>query len=197
MKMSGLQIGIVLYPDAEELDWAGPYEVFTMAAMGQDISVVTIAEAEGPVKCAKGLRVLPDHTFASAPSLDLVLVPGGQGSRVEMDNPVMIDWLRKAAEPCSWVTSVCTGAILLCRAGLASGCNLTTHWAYVETLRELAPDVTVHNDVRYIRDGRVVTSAGVSAGIDMSLWLVGEIYGPEQARETQRWMEYEPAPPTW
>lgn len=195
--MSAMQIGIVIYPGAEELDWAGPYEVFTMAAMGKDLSVVTIAEKEGPVTCAKGLRVLTDHTFESAPPLDLVLVPGGQGSRVEMDNPVMIDWLRKAAEPCTWVTSVCTGAILLCRAGLARGCDVTTHWGYIETLRELEPDVTVRENVRYVRDGRVVTSAGVSAGIDMSLWLVGEIFGPEHAMQTQRWMEYDPAPPTW
>lgn len=195
--MDEMQVGIVIYPDAEELDWAGPYEVFTMAAMGKDLSVVTIAEKEGPVRCAKGLRVLPDHTFATAPPLDLVLVPGGQGSRVEMDNPVMIDWLKKASEPCRWVTSVCTGSILLCRAGLANDCNVTTHWGYIEQLRELAPNVTVQENVRYVRDGRIVTSAGVSAGIDMSLWLVGQILGAEHAKSTQRMMEYYPAPPEW
>jgi transcriptional regulator GlxA family with amidase domain len=195
--MDEMQVGIVIYPDAEELDWAGPYEVFAMAAMGKDLSVVTIAEKEGPVRCAKGLRVLPDHTFATAPPLDLVLVPGGQGSRVEMDNPVMIDWLKKASEPCRWVTSVCTGSILLCRAGLANDCNVTTHWGYIEQLRELAPNVTVQENVRYVRDGRIVTSAGVSAGIDMSLWLVGQILGAEHAKSTQRMMEYYPAPPEW
>jgi transcriptional regulator GlxA family with amidase domain len=195
--MDEMQVGIVIYPDAEELDWAGPYEVFAMAAMGKDLSVVTIAEKEGPVRCAKGLRVLPDHTFATAPPLDLVLVPGGQGSRVEMDNPVMIDWLKKASEPCRWVTSVCTGSILLCRAGLANDCKVTTHWGYIEQLRELAPNVTVQENVRYVRDGRIVTSAGVSAGIDMSLWLVGQILGAEHAKSTQRMMEYYPAPPEW
>jgi transcriptional regulator GlxA family with amidase domain len=195
--MDEMQIGIVIYPDSEELDWAGPYEVFTMAAMGKDLSVVTITEKEGPVRCAKGLRVLPDHTFATVPPLDLVLVPGGQGSRVEMENPVMIDWLRKASEPCSWVTSVCTGSILLCRAGLADDCNVTTHWGYIEQLRELVPNVNVQENVRYVRDGRIVTSAGVSAGIDMSLWLVGQIFGPEHAQNTQRMMEYYPAPPEW
>jgi len=193
--MSDFQVGIVLYADAEELDWAGPYEVFSMAAMQKDLKVTTIAEKPGPIRCAKGLRVVAEHGFDDAPELDLVLVPGGQGSRVEMDNPVMIDWLRKAAEPCTWVTSVCTGAILLCRAGLATGCEVTTHWGYIETLRELAPDVSVKENVRYVRDGRVVTSAGVSAGIDMSLWLVGEIYGAEHARTTRRFMEYDPAPP--
>ncbi len=193
--MSGLTIGIVLYPDAEELDWAGPWEVFTMAATGQDMRVVTIAERPGPVRCAKGLRVLADHDFTTAPPLDVVVVPGGQGSRVEMDNPVMLDWLAKAAEPCRFVTSVCTGSILLCKAGLADGREVTTHWGYIETLRKLAPQVTVRERVRYIRDGRVVTSAGVSAGIDMSLWLVGELFSVEHSKNTRRFMEYDPEPP--
>lgn len=193
--MGDTTVGIVLYPDAEELDWAGPWEVFTMAAIGQPLEVVTIAQEEGPVRCAKGLRVIADHTFESAPALDLVLVPGGQGSRVEMKNPVMLEWLAGAAEPCRFVTSVCTGAILLCKAGLAEGCEVTTHWAAIQTLRELAPRATVREGVRYVRDGRIVTSAGVSAGIDMSLWLVGELFGVDHAKKTRRLMEYDPAPP--
>jgi len=193
--MSETTVGIVLYPDAEELDWAGPWEVFTMAALGQDMEVVTIAQQDGPVRCAKGLRVLPDHSFESAPKLDVVVVPGGQGSRVEMDNPALLEWLAAAAEPCRFVTSVCTGSMLLCRAGLADGCEVTTHWGYVESLRELAPKSTVRENVRYIRDGRIVTSAGVSAGIDMSLWLVGELFGVEHAKKTRRFMEYDPEPP--
>ena len=193
--MSDLTIGILLFPDAEELDWVGPFEVFSMAAMGKELDVVTIAQTTEPVRCANGLRVLPDHDFANAPKLDVVLVPGGQGTNAEMDNSELIDWLSAAAAPCSWVTSVCTGSVLLHRAGLASGCEITTHWGYVETLRELAPDATVRDDIRYVRDGRVVTSAGVSAGIDMSLWLVGELYGAEHARQTRKWMQYDPEPP--
>jgi transcriptional regulator GlxA family with amidase domain len=190
-----LRVGIVLYPDAEELDWAGPWEVFTMAALGKPLEVITIAETLDPVRCAKGLRVLPDHDFASAPALDVVLVPGGQGSRVQMKNEVLLAWLRRAAESCQWVTSVCTGSIILHQAGLAKGCRITTHWGYLETLRELAPDAEVLEKVRYVRDGRIVTSAGVSAGIDMSLWLVGQLFDVPHARNTQRWMEYDPAPP--
>ncbi len=193
--MSDLTVGILLFPDAEELDWVGPFEVFSMAAMGKELDVVTIAQTTEPVRCANGLRVLPDHDFANAPKLDVVLVPGGQGTNAEMDNSELIDWLSAAAAPCSWVTSVCTGSILLHRAGLASGCEITTHWGYVETLRELAPDATVRDDIRYVRDGRLVTSAGVSAGIDMSLWLVGELYGAEHARQTRKWMQYDPEPP--
>lgn len=189
-------VGIVLFPDAEELDWAGPYEVFTMAAMGQDsMRVVTIAQTMDPVRCAKGLRVLPDHCFEDAPALDVVLVPGGQGSRTEMNNAAMLEFLQGVAPGCSWITSVCTGAVILCKAGLTKGRRITTHWGYIEALREIAGDSEVLEQTRYVRDGRLVTAAGVSAGIDMSLWLVGQMFSPEHARNTQRMMEYDPAPP--
>jgi transcriptional regulator GlxA family with amidase domain len=188
--------GILLFDDAEELDFVGPWEVFTMARMGghEDDRVVTIAERPGPVRAAKGLRVVPDHDFGDAPALDVLLVPGGQGTRREMENPALLEWLRKAAEPCTWVTSVCTGAGLLHAAGLARGARVTTHWAWCQTLRERG-DITVLEGVRYVRDGRLVTAAGVSAGIDMALWLVGQIHGVAHARLTQRLMEYDPAPP--
>ena len=113
------------------------------------------------MRCAKGLRVLPDHGFEDAPPLDLVLVPGGQGTRVEAGNPVLLEWLAKAAARCAWVTSVCTGSLLLHAAGPARGRRITTHWAFVESLRERAPEVTVRGDVRYVRDGNLVTAAGV------------------------------------
>ncbi len=188
-------IGIVLFEDVEELDFAGPWEVFTSlgAAVG-DLRVVTVAEREGPVRCAKGLRVLPDHSFADAPGLDVLLVPGGQGTRHEVENAVLIDWLRKAGESCEWVTSVCTGALLLHEAGFARGKRVTTHFGFVDQLRARG-DVTVLEDVRYVRDGNLVTSAGVSAGIDMALWLAGQLYTPERARQVQRYIQYDPAPP--
>jgi transcriptional regulator GlxA family with amidase domain len=188
--------GILLFENAEELDFAGPWEVFKMARhSGREADrVVTIAERGEPVRAAGGMRVIPDHTFADAPPLDVLIVPGGQGTRTEVENPVVLDWLRKAAEPCTWVTSVCTGALLLHGAGLARGKRVTTHWAFVTQLRERG-EVTVLENVRYVRDGNLVTAAGVSAGIDMSLWLVGQIHGPAHARQTQRFMEYDPAPP--
>jgi transcriptional regulator GlxA family with amidase domain len=107
----------------------------------------------------------------------------------------MLDWLRKAAAGCEWITSVCTGSLLLQRAGLVDGRRVTTHWGFVSTLRESAPDTTVLDDVRYVRDGNTVTAAGVSAGIDMALWLVGQLWGIDHARATRRAMEYDPAPP--
>ena len=193
---SDLTIGILLFADAEELDWAGPYEVFGMALKtGQSGRLVTIAESMEPVRCFNGLRVLPDHDFANAPPLDLVLVPGGLGTREQVENKELIEWLAKAAADCRWITSVCTGSQLLNAAGLTRDKKMTTHWAFVETLRGEAPKSTVLEGVRYVRDGQLVTAAGVSAGIDMSLWLVGQIWGIEQARNTQRMMEYDPSPP--
>jgi transcriptional regulator GlxA family with amidase domain len=191
---TGITTGIVLFDGAEELDWAGPFEVFTMARREGD-TVVTIAESDGPVTGAKGLRVLPDHTFATAPDLDVLLIPGGRGSRRERTNPAMLEFVQKVAPRCTWVTSVCTGAFVLEGAGLLAGRRLTTHWAAIEELRGLAPDLEVLEQVRYVRDGNVVTSAGVSAGIDMALWLVGQIVSVDHARRTQYLMEYDPAPP--
>ena len=191
----GITTGILLFDDAEELDFVGPFEVFTMACMGRpDDRVVTIAERAEPVRGAKGLRVIPDHGFADAPPLDVLVVPGGQGTRKEVSNPALVEWIRKAAEPCTWVTSVCTGTLLLHEAGLVKGRRVTTHWGFVETLRQRG-DVEVLEKVRFVRDGRLVTAAGVSAGIDMALWVVGQLYGVAHARQTQRFMEYDPAPP--
>lgn len=191
----GMTFGLVMYEGAEELDFIGPWEVFTMGAQanGSD-RAVTIAQRAEPVRCYNGLRVVPDHTFADAPPLDVVLIPGGFGSRAEMENPVLLDWLRAVAPRCRWVTSVCSGALILHAAGLLAGKRATTHWSVIEMLRDCG-DVEVMERVRYVRDGNVVTSAGVSAGIDMALWLVGQIHGPAFARGVQRFMEYDPAPP--
>jgi transcriptional regulator GlxA family with amidase domain len=188
--------GILLFDEAEELDWAGPWEILTGAAQGANRGdrVVTIAEHDRPVVCAKGLRVLPDHTLENAPALDVLLIPGGLGTRREAENPVVVDWIRKVAPRCRWITSVCTGALLLDVAGLTEGKRITTHWAFVEKLRETSK-AEVLAGVRYVRDGNLVTAAGVSAGIDMALWLVGQIYGVAHARTVQRWVEYDPAPP--
>lgn len=191
----GYTFGIVLFDKAEELDWAGPWEVFTAAAqMNHEDHVVTIAQHDRPVKCAKGLRVLADYTFENAPKLDVVLVPGGQGTRAEVNNPVMIEWLRRVGKDCKWVTSVCTGALVLHGAGFAKGRRVTTYWGFVDQLRERG-DVTVLENIRYVQDGNLVTAAGVSAGIDMALWLIGQIHGPDFARKVQQYIEYYPQPP--
>ena len=188
-------IGILVFDDVEELDFVGPWEVFTsLFAQSKDGRVVTIAERPDVVGCAKGLRVLPDHGFSDAPALDVLLVPGGMGTRREVANPVLIEWIRKVGERCRFVTSVCTGALLLHEAGFAKGKRVTTHWAFVEQLQARG-DVTVLDGPRWVRDGNLVTAAGISAGIDMALWLVGQLHSPEVARRVQRYLQYDPAPP--
>lgn len=188
--------GILLFDKLEELDAIGPWEVFTMAAEERGGGrVVTISQSGGMVRCSKGLRIESDHGFEDAPPLDILVVPGGRGTRTEVDNPVLLDWIAKAADGCTWVTSVCTGSMLLVEAGPARGRRVTTHWAFVETLRARGGAAEVVDDMRYVRDGNVVTSAGVSAGIDMALWIVGQMDDPAFARRVQRAMEYDPAPP--
>jgi transcriptional regulator GlxA family with amidase domain len=187
-------IAFVLFPDFEELDFAGPYEVFGMAAkyVDTDWRVYTVA-AEAVVRGALGMRVQSDYTFADAPPPDLVVVPGGFGTRPGMDDEALIGFIRRSGESASYVTSVCTGALLLHRAGFLAGRRATTHWAARKELLALG-DVDVIEE-RWVHDRNVVTAAGVSAGIDMALYVVGLLKSPEDARKVQRFMEYEPAPP--
>jgi transcriptional regulator GlxA family with amidase domain len=188
-------VGLLIFDDAEELDFMGPWEVFSYAAkMTGNDRVLTVAQSVRPVRCAKGMQVIPDAPLADAPPLDVVLVPGGIGTRREVGNAEVIGWLRKVCPTATWVTSVCTGSLLLHEAGPARGKRVTTHWSFIETLRARG-DITVLEKVRYVRDGNLVTAAGVSAGIDMALWLVGQRDGVEVARRVQRGIEYDPAPP--
>jgi transcriptional regulator GlxA family with amidase domain len=189
--------GLLMFDQAEELDFAGPWQVFTSssALRGGADTAVLVAERPGPVRCAKGLRVLPDHTFDDHPPLDVLLVPGGRGARqVETLNPVTTAWIAKTAAQATWVAGVCTGTFLLHAAGPARGRRVATHWQYEDALEELG-DVTVVRDVRYVVDGNLVTSQGVSAGIDSALWLIGRIHGRDHARAVRKALQYEPAPP--
>ena len=192
-------IGIVVFPGAEELDFVGPWEVFTASANlqrrdGQEPDrVLLVAESSDPVRCAKGMRVLPDTLMASHPPLDVVLVPGGNGVTQAADDQGLLSWLSGVGATARWTTSVCTGAFVLQAAGLAEGRRLATHWAAEDRLA--AKGVDVARGVRWVNDRGVVSSQGVSAGIDMALWLVGQLHGPAHARATQRYIQYEPAPP--
>nr|RAV99485.1 DJ-1/PfpI family protein [Aerococcus urinae] len=195
-------IGILIFDDAEELDFVGPYEVFTMSnemfARSENRrpdKVLLISETGGTVTCAKGMRVEAHCGIADAPKLDVLLVPGGMGTRREINNPALMSWIARIAPGCEWVTSVCTGSLMLTAAGPARGKRVTTHWGFIETLRQRGEASEVLEKVRYVRDGNVVTSAGVSAGIDMALWLTGQMHGEDHARFTQHGMQYDPAPP--
>jgi transcriptional regulator GlxA family with amidase domain len=188
--------GLLIFDGAEELDFTGPWEVFTASSMLRDgaDTAVLIAERLAPVRCAKGMRVLPSHTLGDHPPLDVVLVPGGMGTRTEVSNPAVIEWLGKAAGHAAWTTSVCTGALLLHEAGPARGRRVATHHGFEDALQDRG-DITVVRNARYVVDGNLVTSQGVSAGIDMALWLVGRIHGRDHARAVRRYIQYEPAPP--
>jgi transcriptional regulator GlxA family with amidase domain len=179
----------------EELDFVGPMEVLASFAkyVDQDWQVVTVAESKEPVKADKGLVVVPDHAFADCPALDILIVPGGLGTRSEVDNPRLIEFVKGTGESAEWVTSVCTGAFILSRAGFLTGRRATTHWAALQDLRK-EPGVTVVEE-RFVQDGKVITAAGVSAGIDMALHIVGLVKDPEAARVVQKLIEYYPEPP--
>lgn len=192
-----MNFGILAFNDLEELDAIGPWEVLSWASKQEqtDMTVCTIGLLGKEITCAKGLKITTDYTIEDHPKMDVILVPGGMGTRPIFKNGgPEIDWIKTVAPGCTWVTSVCTGALLLQRAGLLEGKRATTHWRSIALLRD-AGGVEVLDDVRYVRDGKIVTSAGVSAGIDMALWLVGEIYGAEFARFVQKGIEYYPAPP--
>jgi transcriptional regulator GlxA family with amidase domain len=192
--------GILLFEDAEELDAIGPWEIFTASAMvreqegGSPVDqAVMIAATPEPVRFDKGLRVLPDHTFDDHPDLDVVLVPGGMGTRVVQDDESTLAWLRRVDATSTWTTSVCTGSLLLHRSGVADGKRLATHWGFEDRLTEAG--ATVERRYRWVVDGKVVSSQGVSAGIDMALWLIGALHGPDHARTVQHYVQYDPAPP--
>jgi transcriptional regulator GlxA family with amidase domain len=188
-------IAFVIFPDVEELDFVGPWEVFGYLSKldPESCTLFTVSEHGGAVRGAKGLRVLSDYRFDDAPAADIILVPGGWGTRAEAENPRLIEYLRRAGARAEIVTSVCTGAFLLERAGLLAGKRATTHWASMDRLRALGTVDVVEE--RWVDNDDVVCASGVSAGIDMSLYLVGRLWGEDTARRVQQGIEYFPAPP--
>lgn len=187
-------VAILLFDEAEVLDFCGPFEVFSVAGRSEGgegpFRVVTVSSSGEPISARNGLRVHPDHSLADCPPAELLLIPGGMGTRQEMNNPEIIEWIRNRAEAAELVLSVCTGSLLLAKAGLLDNLEATTHHLALDLLRKVAPQTTVHADRRFVDNGKVVTSAGVAAGIDMSLYVVGRLLGEETARTTAKHMEY-------
>jgi len=192
-------VGIFIFDDVELLDFAGPYEVFTCATrVGARIDaakpaafrVVTIGQSTAPRRARAGVNVIPATDFANHPPLDVLIVPGGVVT-AEMHKPDVIAWLAQTAANCSLTASVCTGAFLLAQAGLLDGREVTTHWEDVDDLRQQFPQVHVQTQQRWVTSGNIVTSGGISAGIDMSLHLVEQLAGRELALRTARQMEYQ------
>jgi transcriptional regulator GlxA family with amidase domain len=191
-------IGVVLFDGAEELDAVGPWEVLSSWAAGwpQDaVELITLAPDAEPVRCAKGLRVLADHTWAAAPALDVVVYPGGVGTRAQLGDQSIRDWVGALAAGGTLMTSVCTGSLVYADAGLLAGRPATTHWSALEELARLDPSIELRPDDRFVDSGEVITAAGVSAGIDMALHLVSRLHSSERARELRRYIQYDPAPP--
>ncbi len=189
-----MTVGIVLFDDVEVLDFAGPFEVFAVAGNITEGGFTVVAEradASKPIIARNGLKVVPDYALADAPHLDLLVVPGGQGTRQEVSNPKLIGWIKRRAAEASLTTSVCTGAFLLAETGILAGKTVTTHWASVERMAQTYTMVHVRGDARFVDEGDIVTSAGVSAGIDMALYVVGRLKGAEIAAKTARQMEYD------
>jgi transcriptional regulator GlxA family with amidase domain len=196
--MARKRVGIVLFENIEVLDFCGPFEVFSVTRLNEErrreepspFEVLLIAENNEPVVTTGGMRVIPDHSFESCPKLDILVVPGGWGTRKELKNPTMLNWLRLRASEVETLTSVCTGSMLLGFAGLLDEHHATTHWRSLDWMRDSFPSVRVEYDKHVVEDGRIFTSAGISAGIDMALKVVERYYGKEIARATARQMEY-------
>ncbi len=200
--MSGvrpLQVGILIFDGVEVLDFAGPYEVFSRTRLVPGLEsrrdeasapfrVFTLAPAAEPVTATGGLRVIPDHGLETAPGMDMLVVPGGFGVRRLLEDESLLAWLRQVRATARHVASVCTGSLLLARAGLLQGRRATTHWGSLERLGALDPSITVVRDQRVVEDG-ITTSAGVAAGLDMALTLVERLCGREVAAETARYIE--------
>jgi transcriptional regulator GlxA family with amidase domain len=195
-------VAIVLFDEVEVLDFAGPFEVFSVTGrrkIGEPLDVFTVADK--PVVTARGnLLITPTYTFENCPPAAMMLVPGGggyhadgtpYGSRREMNNPVMLDWLRARAATSELVLSVCTGALLLGKAGLLEHLEATTHYLAADALRAISPTILVSPEKRWVDNGKVVLASGVSAGIDMSLYVVARLQGAEVARETAGYMQYD------
>jgi transcriptional regulator GlxA family with amidase domain len=198
--MERQNVGILIFDNVEVLDFAGPFEVFSRTRLvpgpesrrsdeSAPFHVFTVAKSKAPVTATGGLVVVPHHDFADAPRIDLLVVPGGFGTRPLLHDDETLDWIRHAAAAAQQVTSVCTGSLLLGKAGLLEGKKATTHWAALDLLESLGTGASVQRDLRVVDNG-VITSAGVASGIDMAFYVVERLCGREVADETARYIEY-------
>lgn len=193
-------VAILMFDEVEVLDFAGPFEIFAVTGQRNGgeapFNVYTVAEKPGTISARNGLIVQPHYTIDNCPPPDLFVIPGGYGSRAVMRNPTVVDWVRRQHERTELTLSVCTGALVLGAAGLLDGLQATTHYGAYETLADISPQIEVIRGVRYVDNGKVITSAGVQAGMDMALHVVARLLGEEAARETAHYIEYvwEPQP---
>ena len=186
-------LAILIFPDVEVLDFTGPFEVFSVFnELNNDnhLDVFTVGETAGTIRAKNGLQVVPDYTIETAPQPDFLIIPGGVGSRTLLDNDTILTWISRTADCCTNVMSVCSGSLLLGRLGMLKGLRATTHHDVFEELERLAPDAEIVRYQRFTDNGKILTSAGVAAGIDMSLYMVGRLFGRVQAETVARYIEY-------
>src|SRR3984957_4752572 len=198
MSDASKNIGILLFPDVEELDAVGPWEVlsyWTRNPPGDGFAVTTLSRFGGLIEGAKGLSVQAHCSYADAPALDVLISPGGQGTRPHLQDDAQLEWVRRQRAEVPLIASVCAGSLVYAAAGLLSGRPATTPWSALDKLAELDPTIEIRPDDRFVDDGDVVTSAGISAGIDMALHLVRRLVSDERAREVRRGIQYDPSPP--
>ncbi len=188
-----MNFGILIFNQVEELDFAGPWEMLTLWSKVADgpENCLIVGETKSAVTCAKGLSVNPHVSFEECPKLDYLLVPGGIGARTQVNNRILVDFVANQGQHCQAVLSVCTGSFILHAAGLLSGKKATTHWGSLERLRALGNVQVVEE--RYVRDGNVWTSAGISAGMDLMLAFIASVSGETAAGQVQSQAEYYPA----
>ncbi|AZD09469.1 Isonitrile hydratase [Pseudomonas chlororaphis] len=184
-----LQIGFLLFPNVQQLDLTGPYDVL---ASLPDVQVHLLWKTRGPVTASTGLVLQATTSFADCPPLDVICIPGGAGVGPLMEDPQTLDFIRQQAAQARYVTSVCTGALVLGAAGLLRGKRATTHWAYHHLLEALG---AIAVEERVVRDGHLLSGGGITAGIDFALTLAGELFGEATAQRVQLQLEYAPAPP--
>ncbi|GHO94546.1 AraC family transcriptional regulator [Reticulibacter mediterranei] len=188
-------VAILIFDDVEVLDFCGPFEVFSVTGQRDGgetpFHVYTVATKNGPILARNGLSVNPRYTIENCPQPDVLLVPGGYGTRRLVHDETILQWIKAQSERVELLLSVCTGALLLGKVGLLDGLSATTHWAAMDELRAVAPNTEIRPDERYVDNGKIVLSAGVSAGIDMALYIVSRLLGTAQAAETARHMQYD------
>jgi transcriptional regulator GlxA family with amidase domain len=192
-----VRIAIAVFDGAEELDFVGPWEVLTAwrGLEPDEVEVVLVADKLAPVTCAKGLRVLPETSWDELGDVDALVYPGGRGTRPQLGETRIRERLRKLEAGGTLMTSVCTGALVFADAGLLDGRRATTYWSALEELVGLGRAIEPDPEARFVDSGNVITAAGVSAGIDMALHLVGRLASAERAREVRRYIQYDPDPP--
>jgi transcriptional regulator GlxA family with amidase domain len=194
---AGVRIAIAVFEGAEELDFAGPWEVLAAWRFlyPDDLELLMVGEDTTPVTCAKGMRVVPDTSWKELGDIDVLVYPGGRGTRAQLGDETIRSRLRGLRQQGTLMTSVCTGALVFAAAGLLHDRPATTYWSQLDYLGELDPTIDVRRDDRFVDSGEVVTAAGVSAGIDMALHLVARLHSTERAREVRRYIQYDPEPP--